>query len=357
MAVAVGSGSSTHFDESYTNLPMAVVNNLGCSASASGSLAGKVALVERGTCTFVEKVNNAAAAGARAVIVYNKDLSEGADGGDNLLTMQVEGTTIPSVLIGRTNGLALKAFAQSNTDATVNIAPLFASPRVADVVSTFSSRGPTTLEALKPDIAAPGDNIYSATITSDDPSGFSAVRGTSQATPHVAGSAALVIQQHPDWSPAQVKSALMSSAMTNVSTTSDKAAGANVLTMGAGRVDLAHASTVSATFSPASLGFGILKLKKPVEAGLSFSILNTGSEPNTYSFGVQQLDPGDGVTAAITSSPTVTLAPGQNATVTLTINAIKSAEKRDYTGFVTVTDSQAQVMRVPYWVRFVKKKA
>jgi subtilisin family serine protease len=356
MAVAVGSGSSTHFDNSYTNLPMGIVNNLGCSAPAPGSLTGKVALIERGDCAFADKVNNAAAAGARAVIVYNKDISLGADGGDNLLTMQVDGTTIPSVLIGRTNGLALKSFIQSNTDATVNIAPLFASARVSDVMSTFSSRGPTTLEALKPDIAAPGDNIYSATITSDDPSGFSAVRGTSQATPHVAGAAALVIQQHPDWQPAQVKSALVSSAMTSVFTTSDKTAGANVLSMGAGRVDLAHAATVSATFSPTSLGFGILKLKKPVEASFSFTILNTGDQQNTYTFGVQQLDPGDGVTLTLTSSPAVTLAPGQSASVTLAISAIKSAEKRDYTGFVTVTDSQAQVMRVPYWVRFVKKK-
>jgi minor extracellular serine protease Vpr len=357
MAVAVGSGSALHFDDSYTNLPMGIVNNLGCSVPASGSLAGKVALVERGDCNFADKVNNAAAAGARAVIVYNKDISLGADGGDNLLTMQVTGTTIPSVLIGRTNGLALKAFAQSNTDATVNIAPLFASARVADVMSTFSSRGPTALDTLKPDIAAPGDNIYSATITSDDPSGFSAVRGTSQATPHVAGAAALVIQQHPDWSPAQVKSALMSSAMTAVTTTSNKAAGANVLSMGAGRVDLAHAATVSATFSPTSLSFGTVKVKKPVETSFDFSILNTGSEQNTYTFSLQQLDPGDGVTATISSSPALTLAPGQSAKATLTINAVKSAEKRDYTGFVIVTDSQGQVMRVPYWVHFVKKKA
>jgi minor extracellular serine protease Vpr len=357
MAVAIGSGSSLHFDNSYTNLPLADVSKArGCNALAAGSLAGKVALVERGNCNFSDKVNNAAAAGARAVIVYNKDLSEGADGGDNLLTMLVDGTTIPSVLIGRTNGLALQAFIQSNADATVNIAPLFASTRVADVMSTFSSRGPTILESFKPDIAAPGDNIYSATITSDDPSGFSAVRGTSQATPHVAGAAALVIQQHPDWSPAQVKSALMSSAMTTVSTTSAKTTGAGALSMGAGRVDLAHAATVSATFAPASLSFGILKLKKPVATDAGFSITNTGSEQNTYTVGVQQLDPGDGVNVALNSPATVAIAPGASATVTLAINAVKSAEKRDYTGFVTVTDSQGQVMRVPYWVRFVKKK-
>jgi subtilisin family serine protease len=72
------------------------------------------------------------------------------------------------------------------------------------VVSTFSSRGPSSLETFKPDIAAPGDNIYSATITSDDPSGFSAVRGTSQATPHVAGIAALLREANPDISAADL---------------------------------------------------------------------------------------------------------------------------------------------------------
>ena len=227
--MAPGAGSSVHFDSSYSNLPLADVSKArGCNALQAGSLAGKIALVERGNCNFSDKVNIAAAAGAKAVIVYNKDLSEGADGGDNLLTMLVDGTTIPSALVGRTNGLALKAFIQAHTDATVSFSPLFAASQASDVVSTFSSRGPSSLETLKPDIAAPGDNIYSATITSDDASGFSAVRGTSQATPHVAGSAALVVQQHPTWTPAQVKSALISSAATAVFTTSGKTTNAGL---------------------------------------------------------------------------------------------------------------------------------
>jgi hypothetical protein len=347
-----------HFDGSYSNLLLADVSKArGCNVLQAGSLVGKIALVERGNCNFSDKINNAAAAGAKAVIVYNKDLSEGADGGDNLLTMLVDGTTIPSALVGRTNGLALKAFIQANANATLSFAPRFAAPQASDVVSTFSSRGPSSLQALKPDIAAPGDNIYSATITSDDPSGFSAVRGTSQATPHIAGAAALVVQQHLTWTPAQVKSALMSSAATGVFTTSGKTTSAGVLAMGAGRVDLAQAATVSATFEPASLSFGILKLKKQaVATSLNFQITNTSDQPGAFTFSAQQLDPGDGFSTTMATPATVTLAPGQSATATLAINAAKSAAKRDYTGFVNVTDSQGQTMRVPFWVRFVKKK-
>jgi len=357
MSIALGTGSSVHFDGSYANLPLAAVSKArGCNAMQAGSLAGKVILVERGICNFSDKINNAAAAGAKAVIVYNKDLSEGADGGDNLLTMLVDGTTIPSALIGRTNGLALKAFIQAHADASVSFVPLFAAPQAADVVSTFSSRGPTILGTFKPDIAAPGDNIYSATIITDDPSGFSAVRGTSQATPHVAGAAALVVQQHPTWTSVQVKSALMSSATTSVFTTSGKTTSAGLLAMGAGRLDLAGAATVSATFEPASLSFGILKLKKQaVATSLNFTVTNTSDQQGAFTFSVQPLDPGDGFSATMTTPVTVTLAPGESTNATLALNAAKRAAKRDYTGFVNLTDSQGQTLRLPFWVRFVKK--
>jgi hypothetical protein len=85
-------------------------------------------------------------------------------------------------------------------------------------------------------------------------------------------------------------------------------------------------------------------------------VTNTSDQQGAFTFSVQQLDPGDGFTTQMTTPATVTLAPGQSATATLAINAAKSAAKRDYTGFVNVTDSQGQTMRVPFWVRFVKKK-
>jgi subtilisin family serine protease len=124
---------------------------------------------------------------------------------------------------------------------------------------------------LKPDLVAPGEQIYSGAITANnpdgvsDPSGFAAVSGTSQATPHVAGGAALLKQLHPTWTPLQIKSALISSANTAVFTDSTKTVTTGVLDDGGGREDLALASSVSATFSPASLSYGFLSvLAQPV---------------------------------------------------------------------------------------------
>ena len=232
----------------------------------------------------------------------------------------------------------------------------------ADAVAVFSSRGPSPAGSLKPDLAAPGTSIYSGAITTSnpdgvtDPSGFAAVDGTSQATPHVAGAAALIKQQHPSWTPAQIKSALMSSATTDVFTTVAKTAKAGVLATGAGRVDLSRAGEVSATFAPASLSFGVKKLKKKdVSLSFDFSITNVSDVQDTFAFSVEQLDPGEGVVASIATASSVSLAAGQTATAQLAITAKKKSEKRHYTGYVVVTNSSGQTLRVPYWVRFKKK--
>ena len=93
-------------------------------------------------------------------------------------------------------------------------------------MASFSSRGPTTDKLLKPDVAAPGVDVLSSGYgIGDFPgpfTGFGAVSGTSMATPHVAGSAALLVQLHPSWTPAQIKSALMTTATENVWTNTAK---------------------------------------------------------------------------------------------------------------------------------------
>jgi minor extracellular serine protease Vpr len=363
------SGNAVPLDNSFAGLPLVDPDpqGRGCNGLPAGSLNGKVALIERGPanggCSFTVKVATAAAAGAKAVIIFNYDQSENpAQGGESYINMEVGGTTIPSVFIQHSNGAALRNFLRTNPNATLNLAPLGSSSAVADVLAGFSSRGPSSLEGLKPDIAAPGVIIYSAAITTanssgvSDPSGFDAISGTSQATPHIAGAAALVKQLHPSWTPVQVKSALMSSATRAVFTTTSQTDAQGVLATGAGRVDLSRAALVNATFQPASLGFGINKLKKKaVSLNQDMSITNTGDSTTTLTFSVQQLDPDDGVTVALNST-SATLAPGQKATLNLTIDAKKKAPKRDYTGYVNATDSTGQTLHVPYWVRFVKKK-
>ncbi|HSO75160.1 MAG TPA: S8 family serine peptidase, partial [Blastocatellia bacterium] len=260
--VKIGSstGNSVAVGDSLTGVAYAYADpqGRGCGLLPSGSLNGKVALIERGVCSFTEKVNNAATAGARAVIIFNKDLTEGTDGGDNILNMEVSGTNIPSVFVARSAGLALRDFVAANPGAILTIEPFGTGSATADVLASFSSRGPSTIQGLKPDVTAPGEIIYSGAITTpnnfgvSDPSGFAAVSGTSQAAPHIAGGAALIKQLHPGFSVAQVKSALMNSALIDVFTDVNKTARISLLAQGAGRVDLASAAAVNATFSPAS---------------------------------------------------------------------------------------------------------
>lgn len=344
-------------------------NNRGCGALPAGSLSGKIALIERGSptaspCSFALKINNASNAGASGVIIYNKQVSEGSDGGDTIFIMSVAGppiATIPSVFVSRTNGLALVARQISNPGSQATLTPvaLIDIPSPSDVISSFSSRGPSSLQGLKPDLVAPGEPVYSGAITAvnpdgvSDPSGFAAVSGTSQATPHVAGGAALLKQLHPSWTPLQIKSALINSANNAVFTDSSKTVNAGVLDDGNGREDLSLASSVNATFSPASLSYGFVTVgAQAVQIAKDLQIKNESGGPNTYTISFQNLNPGSGISLSTSASP-VSPAAGQSTTVTITLTVAAGASPGDRTGYVVITDQGNQVLRVPYWTRIV----
>ncbi|MCU1268107.1 MAG: peptidase and in, kexin, sedolisin [Acidobacteria bacterium] len=363
----VGQGGAASSNLSSTLGPAVYVDadpaGRGCAGLPAGSLTGKIALLERGNCSFATKVSAASSAGAGAAIIYNKSISEGSDGGDTIIIMDVSGppaATIPSLFVSRTNGLALVNWLGSHAGAQATLTPvaLIDLSNPADVLSSFSSRGPSSLRALKPDLVAPGEQIYSGAITASnpdgvsDPSGFAAVSGTSQATPHVAGAAALLKQLHPTWTPLQIKSALISSANNAVFTDSTKTVNAGVLDDGGGRADLSLASSVKATFAPASLSYGYVSVgAQPVQIGKDLQITNQSGGPNTYAISFQNLNPGTGISLSASASP-VSPAAGQSTTVTITVNASGGAAAGDRTGYVVITDQNSQVLRVPYWVRF-----
>ncbi|WP_037888732.1 S8 family peptidase [Streptomyces sp. NRRL S-87] len=120
-----------------------------------------------------------------------------------------------------------------------------------DRLADFSSRGPTATGLSKPDITAPGVDIVAAKTTQGgEPAGngYTTMSGTSMATPHVAGAAALLLQQHPGWSGARLKALLTGSAKPRP--------GLNALQQGAGRVDLTRARTAFVVSEPGSLDFG-----------------------------------------------------------------------------------------------------
>ncbi|MFC4146019.1 S8 family serine peptidase [Micromonospora mangrovi] len=123
-----------------------------------------------------------------------------------------------------------------------------------DELAYFSSRGPRLGDdGLKPDITAPGVDIVAARAAHGvigDPVGdkYVTLSGTSMATPHVVGSAALLAQQHPGWAAGQLKATLMASAKPHPDQTAYQ--------QGAGRVDVAHAITEQVTSDPVSVSFG-----------------------------------------------------------------------------------------------------
>ncbi len=179
---------------------------------------GKIALVSRGACTFTTKFNNAAAAGAIAIVVYN---SSSADP----IIMLATGTSIPGVMIRQADGQLLAA----ETGVNVTLESVSGDNRIAE----FSSRGPNggAPDVIKPDVAAPGVNIIAAGAGT-----YSiAISGTSMASPHVAGAFALLKEAHPDWSAAMAKSALMTSARQNLRKTTGNDA-ADPFDIGAGHI-------------------------------------------------------------------------------------------------------------------------
>src|SRR5262249_31036639 len=258
-----------------------------------------------------------------------------------------------SLLIDRVQGRALRSWVREHSGAPVTISPAVEFPNdpQQDVAQGFSALGPSGLGQLKPDIDAPGANIFTASSTAS--LGFELMSGTSLASPHVAGAAALIKQLHPSWTPDQVKSALMSSAEPVFATTR-RTDTANALAAGAGRVDLDRAASVTATFSPASLSFGFKKLKPKsaiTPAVADLKIFNVTADTAIYTISGSPDDP---TLSPSLSTNSVTLGPGQSASVTVTIIVLarKAANNLDHTGNVIVQGPSGQTMHIPYWVRF-----
>ena len=166
---------------------------------------GSILLVERGSdiedeiVFFSDKEKNASDSGAKAIVVYNSE--PGIFFGELIHEFVDEdyNPTIPTLSMSREDGLVIKQMLQSHTKGTLDV---FYHP---DFVAFFSSRGPVSPFYMKPDIVAPG-----AFINTTNPGGnYKIVSGTSFAAPHVAGTAALILQKNPQLTPEELKSILM----------------------------------------------------------------------------------------------------------------------------------------------------
>jgi hypothetical protein len=214
-------------------------NILGCDAWPAGSFDGYIGLISRGDCTFEDKVNNLTDAGAVAVLMYNNV------GGPPASMDVASATSIPVFMITLDDGLAVVDIVSGDptAQATLHVAQNFAyNPAWADLMYGSSSRGPSQWDLLKPDYAAPAVNILAAVAAvGEDIERYEFYQGTSMAAPHGTGSAALIISLHPDWSPAEVKSAIALTAWQDI-IDSDGVSPTDPFDIGSGRIDLTQAA-------------------------------------------------------------------------------------------------------------------
>ncbi len=210
-----GAGDVTLADSGVISADVTLASTItACDSDGPNDPISGIALVSRGVCAFSEKYNNAAAAGASAIVVFN-------DGANSTrmdpIVMSAPGTTIPGVMISYSDGfaLAVESGVHATMDANYEVS---AESRIA----SFSSRGPNNgeLDIIKPDVAAPGVAILAAETPANGRNElFQSISGTSMASPHVAGAFALLKQAHPDWSPAMARSALMTTARQDLNKT------------------------------------------------------------------------------------------------------------------------------------------
>ena len=327
-------------------------NERGCAVFPAGSFDGVVALVERGDCTFEQKVGNAAAAGAVAVAVVNQF------GGPPVSMAQLEATTIPAVMLDLTSGTALRdhilaTAPQATTVRLHGTAQTVTDAGWQDVVAGFSSRGPSRFELLAPTFAAPGVNILAASAAADgDARRYEVMQGTSMASPHAAGAGALLAALHPDWSPAEIRSALAGTAVTDGVLAEDGTTPADPLAIGSGRIDLDRAGRVGLVMDETYANFVAANPATggdPKTLNLPAMVDNSCAGTCSWTRTVESVVAGEATYTAVAAAP-----PGM--TVTVTPSEFTLVEGAAQTVSVTVevdTDVLPAGRRVFADVRFV----
>jgi minor extracellular serine protease Vpr len=325
-------------------------NGLACTPLPPGSLNSAFALIENGTCDFLDKAENAEAAGAAGVIFYMDNQSP-LIAPDNLFF-----TAQPAIMISNSDGLALKSFIDANPGHTVQIDPAAFEQNnpTFNTLASFSSLGPSLGDnGLKPDMVAVGGssanfaNVYMAAQSFDplgelfSANGFAAASGTSFSTPLVAGAAALVKQAHPMFTPIQIKSVLVDAASQDVSL-DESGNSACVPSLGGGKLDTGAALASVITVNPPTISFGIVTttpITKPLQ------ILNAGTSAVSLALAVAAA--GSAASTRVTlDQSSLTLAPGASITVNAVLSGAVPAPGM-YSGAITIQGAIVP-LQIPY---------
>ncbi len=316
-----------------------------CNANkpAAGSLTDKIALISRGVCTFSEKIRNAQDAGADAVLVVNNT------GGD-ATAMGLGGIpnepTVPAYMVSLSDGNLLKA--NNGVSTTISATKAYFQTPNSNIMAGFSSWGPTDVDfRVKPDVVAPGVNVLSSQPrwTCNTGNGttpcWAFFQGTSMATPHLAGIAAVVRGQHPAWTAAQIRSAIVNQADQGVlkASSGSGATVTDVNQIGSGRANAEAATRAKVALDPVSVSFGSVPGGSGQSLSSSITLSNLlGAGPYTATVTNQT---GGGVAFAATVS---------GNTITVTMTAAKGSAAGSRQGILRISSGGTEVAHAAVYV-------
>ncbi len=358
MATTFGKNVSTQLTGEYE---VVAVPGVGASTDYEGlDVSGKVALVSRGEIAFVDKIKYAKENGAVAMMIHN---FPGGAGAPNAINVSLGDAFefIPTFDLSQTDGDAIRT-ALINGTGTVTFSNFDVTSTLGDEVNSSSSRGPSTPNFdIKPDVTAPGTNIMSTIpmYQADFPDAtykeaYSRKTGTSMATPHIAGIAALIKSVNPDWDPFDVKVALSNTAKILDKTKYD------VFAQGPGRVNAYDAANPeilayaldeavrdetgemvdnikgTVTFGPQNLKEGDISVTRQI---LVKDIAGNGGD---YSVSVDTTKSYGDATVTVDNS-SFTLDGEMLLTVTLTASEADSQQGDEILGYIHITGANAEV--------------
>lgn len=277
---------------------------------------GNVALIDRGGTTFAEKITRAAQAGAVGIVIANN--REGTP-------IAMPGSSpvdVPAIMVSQTTGQTLKTMLTSGEETTINFKhnERLERPELIDTIAEFSSAGPRPLDGhIKPEVSAPGYQIWSAQMGGGNAT--VAHNGTSMASPHVAGVAALLRQKYPTSGVSDIKSRIVNTAKPILDVNLQPY---SITRSGVGRVQAFAAATTKVVFPEATLSLGNVSVETQKTLRRSVSVKNLGedttlkiewSQDSGLAFdGPRQVSLAAGSTASLTYDIVITSKPSDAAT-------------------------------------------
>ncbi len=340
----------------------------------AGTATGKVVVCERGTNGRVDKGYNVLQGGAAGMILYNQSAA--------VTDLESDNHWLPAIHTQYDSG-AIATFVAGHTNVMATWVQGTATPAQPDVMASFSSRGPTG-DWIKPDVTAPGVQVLAGNTPEPDgtialgPSGnlYQAIAGTSMSSPHAAGVSALVKAAHPNWTPEQIKSALMTSSVQTV-VKEDGVTPATPFDMGAGSIRADRAVSPTLVFDETFADFlaagsdplhridlnipSIDATTMTGEITTQRTALNVSGRDQDLRVSVQEPAGVDiivsghkpGRSDAGSSSRTLSVRRNHSVTFWVTISAPTAAEGQ-YFGRITLTPKKGTPVTIP--VAFVKQQ-